>query len=82
MPRYVVQRRLPERSAAPIGEIAGLNLDVVCVKSYLSDDRRYLYEVYDGPDSESICTAVERDGIRVDRITKVSVIDFLPIFYR
>jgi hypothetical protein len=56
--------------------------DIVCLKSYLSDDRQYLYSVYDGPDSESVCTAVERDGVRVDRILKVAVTEFLPIFYR
>lgn len=82
MPHYVVQRKIPERPLTPMPDVAGSNQNIVCVKSYLSDDRRYLYSVYDGPDPESVCAAVERNGARVDRITKVSVIDFLPIFYR
>jgi len=78
----VVQCKFPERPRFPFLETTGSDLNVICVKSYLSDDRQYLYSIYDGPDPESICAAVERDGVRVDRITKVSVIDFLPIFYR
>ena len=48
--------------------------------SYVSDDRRRTVCVYDAPDPESIRKAAERNGLPVDRIMRVSVLD--PYFYR
>jgi hypothetical protein len=36
--------------------------------------------IYDGPDPESIRTTAQRNGLPVDSITRVSVLD--PYFYR
>ena len=48
--------------------------------TYVSDDRSRTFCVYDGPNPESIRRAAERNGLPVDRITRVSVLD--PYFYR
>lgn len=37
------------------------------------------YRTYDGPSPEAIWQATERNGLPVDRITRVSVLD--PYFY-
>ncbi len=55
-------------------------LGVTWVHSYVSDDKRKTFCVYDGPDPESIRKAAERNGLPVDSITRVSVLD--PYFYR
>lgn len=90
MPRYVVQRTFPDGLQIPVtAEGAATCLGVVdknadCgvtwVQSYVSDDKRTTYCVYDGPNPEAIRRAAERNGLPVDRITKVSVLD--PYFYR
>jgi hypothetical protein len=54
-------------------------LGVTWVHSYVSDDKKTTFCVYDGPDPESIRKAAERNGLPVDSITRVSVLD--PYFY-
>ncbi len=90
MPRYIVHRTFPDGLQIPVTEqgataclgVVGKNADVgvTWVHSYVSDDKRTTYCVYDGPDPEAIRTAAERNGLPVDKITKVSVLD--PYFYR
>jgi hypothetical protein len=90
MPRYLVERTFPsglhiptnDEGAATCGGVVGRNgeVGVTWVHSYVSDDKRKTYCVYDGPDPESIRQAAERNGLPVDRISKVSVLD--PYFYR
>jgi uncharacterized protein DUF4242 len=53
---------------------------VTWLHSYVSDDKTTSFCIYDGPDPESIRAAATRNGLPVDRITKVSVLD--PYFYR
>jgi len=62
--------------------VVGRNADVgvTWVHSYVSDDKTRTFCVYDGPDPESIWTAAERNGLPVELITRVSVLD--PYFYR
>ena len=55
-------------------------LGVTWVHSYVSDDKRKTFCIYDGPDPESIRKAAERNGLPVDTITRVNVLD--PYFYR
>jgi hypothetical protein len=55
-------------------------LGVTWVHSYVSDDKHKTFCVYDGPDPESIRRAAERNGLPIDSITRVSVLD--PYFYR
>jgi hypothetical protein len=90
MPRYMVERTFPQGLHIPVTEdgaqtclgVVGRNADVgvTWVHSYVSDDKTRTFCVYDGPDPESIRTAAERNGLPVELITRVSVLD--PYFYR
>jgi hypothetical protein len=53
---------------------------VTWVHSYVSDDKKTTFCVYDGPDPDAIRIAAEANGLPVGQITKVSVLD--PYFYR
>jgi hypothetical protein len=52
---------------------------VTWVHSYVSADRRQTFCVYDGPNPEAIRLVAERNGLPVDDIVEVSVLD--PYFY-
>jgi len=90
MPRYMVERTFAEGLHIPMTDEGGAaclgvvekNADqgVTWVHSYVSEDKNKTYCIYDGPDPESIRKAAERNGLPVDRISKVSVLD--PYFYR
>lgn len=90
MPRYMVERTFPNGLEIPVNAegaavsqgVVGRNADygVTWVHSYVSEDKKKTYCVYDGPDPESIRKAAERNGLPVDRITRVSVLD--PYFYK
>lgn len=90
MPRYMVERTFPDGLALPIsaeGEAAACAIvggnaavGVTWVHSYVTDDKKATFCIYDGPSPEAIREAAERNGLPVDRITKVSVLD--PYFYR
>lgn len=90
MPRYLVERIFPEGLEIPMteeGAATCLNVvnnnaedGVTWVHSYVSDDKRKTYCVYDGPSPEAIRKVAERNHLPVDRITRVSVLD--PYFYR
>ncbi len=89
MPRYVIERTFPEGLHIPTDEggaatclsVVGRNagLGVTWIHSYVTEDKRKTFCVYDGPDPEAIRTAAERNGLPVDRITPVRVLD--PYFY-
>jgi hypothetical protein len=90
MPRYMVERTFSEGLHIPVNEqgaatclaVVGTNADlgVTWVHSYVSDDKAKTYCVYDGPDPEAIRKAAERNGLPIDRITRVNVLD--PYFYQ
>ncbi|MFC4453725.1 DUF4242 domain-containing protein [Deinococcus sonorensis] len=90
MPRYMVERTFPNGLEIPInseGAAACLNVvdrnadvGVTWVHSYVSDDKRKTFCIYDGPTTEAIRQAAERNGLPVDQISAVSVLD--PYFYR
>jgi hypothetical protein len=89
MPRFVIERTFPAGLEIPItsegavvcqgviGRNAGLG--VTWVHSYVSEDKTRTYCVYDAPDPQAIRAAAEINGLPVDRITRVSVLD--PYFY-
>ena len=62
--------------------VVGRNAEqaVTWVHSYVSEDEKKTYCIYDGPDPEAIRRVAERNKLPVDRITKVTVLD--PYFYR
>jgi len=55
-------------------------LGVTWVHSYVSDDKKRTFCVYDAPDEEAIRRAATRNTLPIDQITPVSVLD--PYFYR
>lgn len=90
MPRYVVERTFPEGWQIPLSEegtsicldLVANNADdgVTWVHSYVSDDKTKTYCIYDGPSPEAIRKTAKRNGLPIDRITRVTVLD--PYFYR
>lgn len=89
MPRYMVERSFPDGLAIPINEdgaaacltVAGNNAQdgVTWVHSYVTSDKRKTFCIYDGPSPEAVRSAAQRNGLPVDQITLVSVLD--PYFY-
>ena len=91
MPRYLVERTFPDGLEVPVNERRrgwlpshrrhrNTDLGVTWVHSYVSEDKQTSFCVYDGPNPEAIRRAAERNGLPVDRITRVTVLD--PYFYR
>jgi hypothetical protein len=54
--------------------------DVTWIHSYVTPDNGTTFCIYDGPDPEAIRRAASRNGLPVDHITEVRVLD--PYFYR
>lgn len=89
MPRYLVERSFPEGLRIPVnGEGAEMcqtvalnNAEelVTWIHSYVSDDGKKSYCVYDAPTPEAVRRAGRRNSLPVARITKVRVLD--PYFY-
>jgi hypothetical protein len=85
MPRYLVERGFPNGLGIPAeaeGERSRLALvernadaGVTWLHSYVSEDRRRLFCVYDGPSPEAIRKSAVRNGLPVDQITQVRVLD-------
>lgn len=90
MPRFMVERTFPDGLNIPITDdgaracaaVVGVNAGsgVTWVHSYVSDDKKKTFCIYDAPDPEAVRTTAERNGLPVDHITQVSVLD--PYFYR
>jgi hypothetical protein len=90
MPRYMVERTFPDTLQIPISEagekacstVVGVNAEdgVTWVHSYVSDDKKKTFCIYDAPNPDAIRRTAERNGLPVDRITEVRVLD--PYFYR
>jgi hypothetical protein len=89
MPRYVVERTFPDglniavdaQGAASCIAVVDRNADdgVTWVHSYVSDDKKKTFCVYDAPSPEAIRKTAERNSLPLDQITQVSVLD--PYFY-
>ena len=88
MPRYLVERTFTDGIDVPAGP-AGRKIlqsiiacnsdrDVTWVLSYVSVDRRKTFCVYDAPSPEAIRRTAHSNGLPVDRITEISVLDPYP----
>jgi hypothetical protein len=85
MPRYLVERTFESALDVPPGQsgsdllrsIVGCNGDrrVTWVVSYVSLDRLKTFCVYDAPSPEAIRRAAHSNGLPVERITEISVLD-------
>ena len=90
MARYMIERTFPNGLSIPLddeGKKAVANVvannaehGVTWVHSYVNPDRTGTFCVYDGPTPEAIRKVAERNGLPVNRITEVTVLD--PYFYR
>ncbi len=90
MPRYMVERTFPSCLQIPIND-DGMKISntvisnnaaegVTWVHSYVSDDKKKTFCIYDAPTPEAIRKTAQENGLPVDRITEVRVLD--PYFYR
>jgi hypothetical protein len=89
MPRYLVQRTFAEgldipatsEGAARCLGVVDRNRDhgVTWGHSYVTTDHSLSYCIYDGPSPEAVRRAAEANGLPVDRVTEVRVLD--PFFH-
>lgn len=89
MARYMVERTFPDGLEIPMnadGVTACLNVvannateGVSWVHSYVTTDKRKTFCIYDGPSPEAIRKVASKNGLPVDSITEVRVLD--PYFY-
>jgi len=77
MPRYLIERSYPRGVAIRVEDIIDRNacLGVTWLYSYVSDDSRTVFDLYDAPSPEAVRTTCARNDLSVDRITEVRVID-------
>ena len=90
MARYLIERTFPDglaisataEGAASCCEVVKGNgeSDVTWVHSYVTTDRTRSFCIYDAPNPEAIRRAGERNGLPVDSVTEIRVLD--PYFYR
>ncbi len=90
MSRYLVERTFPDGLTIPVNDqgadtclmVIGNNLqdNVTWVHSYVTEDKKKSFCIYDAPSPEAIRKAAQRNNLPVDRITQVSVLD--PYFYK
>ncbi len=89
MPRYLVERTFPDGLEIPTDKAGAETCvsvvdqnateGVSWVHSYVTPDRVTTYCIYDAPDPEAIRRAAGLNGLPVDRISEVRVLD--PYFY-
>ena len=90
MHRYLVERTFPDGLNIPLDQVGkDLCLTVVSnnaednvtwVHSYVTLDKKKTFCIYDAPSPEAIRTSAKANGLPVDQITEVSVLD--PYFYK
>ena len=90
MHRYVVERTFPDGLEIPInseGQYMCLNFvlnnseeQVTWVHSYVTMDKKKTFCIYDAPSPEAIMRVAEMNGLPVDNVIEVSVLD--PYFYK
>ena len=89
MPRFLIQRTFPDGLAIPVtadGAKTCLGVvennteeSVTWITSYVSIDYTKTFCIYDGPSPESVERAALANGLPVDSISEVRILD--PYFY-
>lgn len=89
LPRYIVERTFAKGLGIPISELGALAClavvennaaeGVTWLHTYVTEDSRKTFCIYDGPSPEAIRQTAARNGLPVDAITPVRVLD--PYFY-
>jgi hypothetical protein len=90
MARFMVERTFPDGLEIPMTDkgaqaclsVVGTNaeLGVTWVHSYVTEDHKKTFCIYDAPSPDAIRQAAKLNQLPADRITQVSVLD--PYFYR
>jgi hypothetical protein len=85
MPRYLIERTFPDGLGLPINSQGAQasaavidnnsNDGVTWIHSYVTPDRKKTYCIYDGPSPEAIRVVAKANGLPVDRISEVRVLD-------
>lgn len=88
--RYIVERTFPDGLNIPVnmeGSKMCLNVvstnaedNVTWIHSYVTKDKKKTFCIYDAPSPEAIRKSAEKNGLPVDNIIEVSVLD--PYFYK
>lgn len=89
MPRYMIEREFSDGLHIPVdgeGEAACLTVvdrnaeeGVTWVHSYVSNDKSRSFCVYDAPSADAVRAVAQKNGLPVNTITEVRVLD--PYFY-
>jgi hypothetical protein len=89
MPRFLVERTFAGGLNIPINDDgiqavqdvvdANATQGVTWVHSYVATDKHKTYCIYDGPNPEAIRAVATTNGLPVDAITEIRVLD--PYFY-
>jgi hypothetical protein len=89
MARFIVERAFPEGLSLPANDdgasactriiFGNAEYGVTWIHSYVTTDKTRTYCVYDAPSPEAIRMVARRNGLPVDRIVEVTVLD--PHFY-
>jgi len=90
MPRYLVERTFPDGLSIPVTaagaatclQVVDRNADegVTWIHSYVTEDKKKTFCIYDGPSPEAIRKTAGRNSLPVDQIVQISVLD--PYFYK
>jgi predicted amidohydrolase YtcJ len=85
MPRYMIERTFPNglglspnaegKKAAEAVIAANAEHGVTWVHSYVTPDKKHTFCVYDGPSPEAIRKVAERNGLPLNKVTEVRVLD-------
>lgn len=89
MPRYIVERTFPNGLAIPCNAegaeaahgvvLKNAEDGVTWIHSYVTPNKKKTFCIYDAPAPDAIDRVARRNGLPVDRITEVRVLD--PYFY-
>ena len=88
--RYLVERSFPDGLEIPVNvegsqiclNVVSINAEdnVSWVHSYVTKDKKKTFCIYDAPSPDAIRKAADKNGLPVDNIVEVSVLD--PYFYK
>lgn len=80
MPRYVIERSLPDGLEIAVEQVLARNADagVTWLYSYVSADGRRSFDVYESPTPEAIRKTSTQNGLPLERITEVRVLEPHP----
>jgi hypothetical protein len=88
--RYLVERTFPDGLNIPVNTegseicltVVSTNAEdnVTWIHSYVTMDKKKTFCIYDAPSPDAIRKAAENNGLPVDNIVEVSVLD--PYFYK